>query len=337
MSHPQDRKAHFDPQNLLERRELVTHLKPQEMLECPKCGKKNPANRLSCFYCVAELPVSSSTGSSQLKLNLRKLESWESGFNVMVKTAGEVGDKDIFAELAGMAGLSVELMSNILSSGILLPIARLESEKEAEHIVDAAESAGLLSMNIPDVDLMLAEQPVRLWHIELHDDVAMFITFNQREVVEVPFKDIRLCVCGQLNETRSETSNKFKKGKVEVIDELATATDKRVVDVYTKGEPRGYRISTAGFDFSALGSQKSMLAAENLDLLVNELASRGVSTRVDRKYNEVRNLLNDVWELESTDQTYGLKIAGIGKRKVDRVATSNNELQFLKYARSRIF
>lgn len=331
-----DETAKFDPADILKRLESETRLPSQAMVDCPKCGKKNPANRLSCFYCVAELPVSS-VGTSKIKLNLRKLEPWESGFNVLVKSVAEFSDQTEIARLAGTAGLSVEVMERILQSRILMPIARVESLPDAEYMVETAESAGLISMSVPDTDLSQNEPPVRLWQMELRENAAVFVTFNRREAVEIPYTEMMLCICGQINETRSETSNKFKKGKAEVIDELATATDKFVADIYTSDEPRGFRISTAGFDFSVLGAGKSMLAAKNLEQLVSSLAERSSTLRIDRKYGEVKNLLNEVWERENSDQTYGLRIAGIGKRKVDRVATSNNELQFLKYARSRIF
>lgn len=56
--------------------------KPEEMIVCAKCARTNPPNRTKCFYCGGELEISDAQ-SRILKPNLRKLELWEKGFNVV--------------------------------------------------------------------------------------------------------------------------------------------------------------------------------------------------------------------------------------------------------------
>lgn len=308
---------------------------PQEMVACIKCGKLNPPNRLTCFYCVADLPIDIKP-DSELNLNLRRLESWESGINVLAKSDGTPADPEGMARLARTVGLDAEVLDSIIGTGILLPICRIESEQEAELVADIADATGLLTVIMPDIELRPAENPVRLWHIDLKPESLVLTTFNERKRTEIRYDDLKLIVCGQINETRTESENKLKKGKSEIIEEAATFSDKLVVDLFTSIEPKGFRISTAGFDFSTLAEQKTMISANNLELLIETIAEKSSFVRVDRKYQSVRRLMDNVWERESTDQTYGLRITGIGKRKVDRVATSTNELQFLKYSRSRI-
>lgn len=306
-----------------------------EMVECTKCGKPNPPNRLSCFYCVAVLPVNFD-GNSEIKLNLRKLEAWESGHNVLVRSNSCNIDRKAAEKLGKMAGLDFEVVEKIASCGILLPLVRLGSEHDAETFAKAVEAAGLLSLTVADTDLRLNEPPVRLRHITFEQDKAVFTTFNQQEKIEIMYDEMILCVCGHINETRTESSNKLKKGKTEVIDEAAVSSDKKLIDIHTAAEPRGYRITTAGFDFSALGEHKSMIAGENLDILTEMLADKSRYLRIDGDYHKVRHLLDEVWEPEHSEQTYGFQISGLGKRSVSRVAVSTNELQFLKYSRSRV-
>src|SRR5688572_4940919 len=53
-----------------------------EMISCQKCGRKSPPNRAKCFYCSAPLD-SKQIQTEKIKSNLRKLESWENGFNLI--------------------------------------------------------------------------------------------------------------------------------------------------------------------------------------------------------------------------------------------------------------
>jgi len=83
--------------------------KPEEMIVCVKCERKNPPTRLNCFYCGAELEISEMQ-SQYLKPNLRKLEIWEKEFNLIYQP--KLLDETKIAEIAKMlrlekAGLQV--------------------------------------------------------------------------------------------------------------------------------------------------------------------------------------------------------------------------------------
>ena len=66
--------------------------KPEEMISCAKCERTNPPNRLNCLYCGGELEIPEAQ-SKFLKPNLRKLENWEKGFNVVLSTNALISDK----------------------------------------------------------------------------------------------------------------------------------------------------------------------------------------------------------------------------------------------------
>jgi len=75
--------------------------KPEEMIRCEKCQRTNPPTRLKCFYCASDLIVSEAQNQF-LKPNLRKLEIWEKGFNVILLPNSQIFDE---AKLNGAAKL----------------------------------------------------------------------------------------------------------------------------------------------------------------------------------------------------------------------------------------
>jgi hypothetical protein len=58
--------------------------KPAELVTCGGCGRTNPPNRLHCLYCAHQLEIAPEIAASAA-LNLRKLEPWERGFNLVSK------------------------------------------------------------------------------------------------------------------------------------------------------------------------------------------------------------------------------------------------------------
>src|SRR5215218_7675150 len=50
------------------------------MIDCEKCGRANPPDRADCLYCGTVIEGA----DSKARLEVRGLESWENGFNVIV-------------------------------------------------------------------------------------------------------------------------------------------------------------------------------------------------------------------------------------------------------------
>src|SRR5262245_12121491 len=93
-----------------------------EMVACGKCSRKNPPTRLQCFYCGAELTVSDDRAAA-IALNLRQMETWEKGFNIILKNSAAdlYRDENILAA-ARLLKQDTQELKTILQKGCSLPI-----------------------------------------------------------------------------------------------------------------------------------------------------------------------------------------------------------------------
>src|ERR1700755_1126551 len=56
--------------------------KPEELVACEKCARKNPPTRANCVYCGTALKIPGGQNAPAAP-TLRPLESWEKGFNII--------------------------------------------------------------------------------------------------------------------------------------------------------------------------------------------------------------------------------------------------------------
>src|SRR5215208_4741710 len=77
---------------------------PDEMIECGKCARSSAPNRLKCMYCGAELEISAET-AAKITPNVRKLENWENGFNLIYLPKTENIPAETAAQIAKLVGL----------------------------------------------------------------------------------------------------------------------------------------------------------------------------------------------------------------------------------------
>ncbi len=304
---------------------------PNELVGCT-CGRMNPPNRLSCLYCGRELEITDDAATS-IKTNLRKLESWERGFNVILRerSAEGVSNNEKAAMLLSMEPVDLTL---ILYAGCPLPLARVESEKEAEIIVNGLTPLGLKCSIVRDDDLSVDKPPVRLSTIEDREGSFALKDFNTGNVTEIAKDDLALIVTGILISGKVDSLEKKRRGKEsKLLDETTTAADESVLDIYTLHDPNGFRVRSTGFDFSCLGEDKGLLAAENLRALMRFLKERSPNAKLVDNYSAVRQSLGSVWEVESRKDSKGLQRAGFGKTGFGTVASTNNLNQFTKYSR----
>lgn len=305
--------------------------KQAEMIACRSCARLNPPNRFNCIYCASELDISS-TGASAAKLISRKLELWERGVNVIVvNQRGEIRDVRRAADL-----LEVETayLDAIAQSETPLPVARVESEKEAAVIRTRLEEMGFVCSIVFDEELAPDKPHVRLSALQLGDQTLNVVSFNTKARVEIAWNDVALIVSGILAKVRVDSLEKKRRhGKTKLIDETATSTDEQIFDIYTRDDATGYRVHQAGFDFSCLGENKGLLASENMRRLITELRKRAPEAVFVDTYGQFRHLLNDVWEIETRKDFHGLRRSGFGKVESASVASSSNLDQFNKFSR----
>jgi hypothetical protein len=297
----------------------------EELLPCAKCGRKNSPERIACLYCAAALGVSPTT----TRLKLRKLESWENGQNVIVvRQSGNV------EELARLFSIEATGLESLLASGVVIPIARVASVAEANKIIGSIPNQSFGTLIVSDQELDATHPPKRLGGLELDIESLGLIDFNTRQVKRIALSDIAFVIKGTIIAGKTSTVEKRKRGKPKnVLEESSMITDESVIDIYTKENPTGYRIYNSGFDFSCLGGDKSMLASENMRILLTVLAERLFEAKVVTSYEEAKGIISEIWPVEIRKDHQGLVRSGIGKREFGMTEITNNAEQFTKFSR----
>ncbi|MBC7899654.1 MAG: hypothetical protein H7070_06335 [Saprospiraceae bacterium] len=304
--------------------------KAEEMSQCPKCGKNNPPTRPNCFYCTADLEVHA-TEIRSAKLNLRRLEPWEKGFNI-INLPGSLKTLDTVS-ITRLLSMDADHLKQVTEAEGSIPIARLESRKEAEAAVEILSQYGLESKVIGDDELLTDKLPVRLRGLEFCEEILVLTLFNTNEKRDIRYSEISLIITGAIFESRTETVEKRKKKDREILLETQTSSDGDLIDIYTFDDPAGYRVPVKGFDFSCLGADKGLLAAENIRRLIVDLRSFAPGAKFVSDYVANRALLGIVWEVERRKDSSGLQRTGFGRKDFTNVESSNNLQQFTKYSR----
>lgn len=300
-----------------------------QMISCPKCGKSNPPNRASCLYCAAELEVPEDARSGG-RLNLRKLENWENGFNIVLLSRAANAD---VAAASRYLKYEADVFEQMLAANHPFPLARIESETEAELAVKQLASFGLTATVVRDIELKIGKPNTRLRSVEFLDDGVRFTAFNTNEQRVLHSGEIVLIVVGRIIESRMESVEKGKREKRKVLAETASTADDVMLDVYTADSEQGWRITTKGFDFSTLGKEKSLLAVENIKLLLEKLSAFAPKAKLVDEYPDLLNPLSEVWDVERRTDFEGLKRTGVWKSGFSSVARTSNLDQFTKYSR----
>lgn len=299
-----------------------------EMAVCPGCQKSNPPNRSSCLYCAKPLQ-NFRLDRRSVKLNLRELENWENGYNVVLASSGgSIGA----GEIEKFFGLGAEDAEALTGAKSIVPLARLESESDASVAVDYLAEIGMKAYVVGDVFLKAKKPNIRARSIEFLPEGLSITSFNTGESVLISPSELTLIVSGTVSESRSESIGKpIRKGERKVLSESATVTDDRAIDLYTQSG-RGWRIITKGFDFSGLGTEKGMLSGENMDRLILRLRQTSAGARFIDEYDRLRQSLTSVWPLDVRRDFDGLKRTGIWQSGFSNVVRSSNLDQFSKYS-----
>lgn len=304
---------------------------PSSMIVCKGCERENPPNRLNCIYCGYQLDVRVED-AALIKMNRRKLELWERGFNVIALERST--DNPSVDEIAAILSIDPSDVAAIINVAKPLPIARVESEKEAAIIVNSMIPLGLRCSVISDVDLSAENAPTRLCGMEDLNDSFALKDFNTGTLAKIAKTDLALIVPGKLTSGKVDSLESKRRGKdTKILAETTTADDEAILDIYTRSDSKGFRIRLAGFDFSCLGEKKGLLAADNIKVLEDLLKERSPNAKVVSDYSAIKNVLGIVWEVESRKDSRGLQRVGFGKTEFGAVATTNNLNQFTKYSR----
>jgi len=307
----------------------------EEMLNCEKCGRANAPTRTNCLYCGSALPVVESAKVLQ-KPKLKKLEDWELGFNVILLPAQQ-NDFD-FSEVANYLGFSTDDLKSIVSTREPIPVARTENASEAELMKNNLSKIGCETTLVSDWDLAVNDEPKRLRGVIFSEENFVGRTLTNELALNVAWEDIRLIVVGRTFEKRIETEEKISRKEVkELADSRELSTDKLQLDLYCRGEKIGWRISADKFDFSCLGVEKGLTVAENITKFIKALREHATQAVFDDSFNRVHSALNTVWQIESKNESLGLRRKNFGQAVTQHANVSSNENQFLRYSRLKAF
>ncbi len=300
-----------------------------QLVSCGKCKKANPPDRASCLYCGGALDRSKGSYGA-VKLNLRKLENWENGFNLIA--VSRLSDADT-ASAARYLRCDEGSFEKMVAARFPFPIARLEAESEATLAVERLRELGINVRVVSDIELKIGKPCVRLRSVEFLEDGAVLTSFNTNDRTHLASAKIALIVVGRIVESKAESVERGKKERRKVLVESETSTDDVLVDIYSADSEQGWRITTKGFDFSTLGNEKSLLAAENVRMLLDRLVGIAAEPTVVDEYPDMIGLLDEVWEIERRTDFGGLKRTGVWRAGFAKVARTSNLEQFGRYSR----
>ncbi|HEX6127303.1 MAG TPA: zinc ribbon domain-containing protein [Pyrinomonadaceae bacterium] len=301
---------------------------PDELTECPKCGKPNAPNRAACLYCGTEL-----INTRSKRIELDEVESWENGFNVIATVSNEIQVERTVRELTATLRLEHQILERLLGSGKALPIARVSTGDTAAAISELLVTHGIETQTVRDADLLLDAPPRRLRSIEFGDDNLLLHPFSGGESIKLHRNDVAVIVWCVLLTEQLESTEQKKRRSVTTVSETQTSSDHLVLDVYSRADPTGWRVPISGFDFSSLGEHKSLLAQENIKCLGERISSSAPAARLVDDYRSVRPILEVCWPSEHRKDTQSSSLVTLGRNKKTRVFTTDNTTQVTKYSR----
>jgi hypothetical protein len=291
---------------------------PASLTNCGKCGRANPPNRSACMYCGSAMGGNAAISALDDEL----LESWQKGYNVVLS-----------AETDSVAGEHADAIRAALQNGSSVPIGRFSSETKAAAVADELVRSGAVGQIVSDEELAADRPPVRARSVRFENEALYVTDFNTGETRRFASSDLKLIVAGVLFDDRTETFQKKTRAREAKAEKTQSVFDRPVVDIYFKGDSSGYRIMTAGFDFSSLGSRMSLIAGENLETLVEHLAEHCSGCRLDNNYKGLRHHLDEIWPLEEHTDHLGKMHRTIDRKGKTTVASRSNLRQFTKYSR----
>ncbi len=312
--------------------ESVPQFSPEQLVDCPKCGRSNAPNRAGCMYCGQTLPSTADNAASD-EFSFRRLEQWEPGVNLIVRPGSKIRVEKDIESAAKLLSFSAADVAKLFELNRHMPVARLENKELAETAATILSRFGIETILTEDDALDIEHPPVRLRKCDLDDESISFVDFNSGETYKTKLFDIGLLVTGRIVEGRHDETTKRSRGKSKVLTESETAAEYELVDLYLQNDARGFRISTNGFDFSCLGDDMGILAGDNLHKLAEEIHRRAPDSALIADYDSIRGYLDLAWPPEVRKGAHGLQIAGFGKREFGSSVIVSNLSQFNRFSR----
>jgi hypothetical protein len=269
---------------------------------------------------------------------LRQPEKHQLGYNnILLPVSGEVANLD---DAAALLKLSPENMQQLMSQSVPMPVARTASREEAELVRLRLADLGLKCVSVSDEELGLSSSENMMKRVRAMrlDEQHLVIYHSGTAETTVAWSDVILILPARIIETRLEIKERMtRKQENEIVDTNEFFRDEVVIDFYTATDWFTWRVSAGGFDFSCLGSEKALVANENIGRLQRLIIAKAVNACVDDSYRHVRNLLELAWSTQPETESSGWRRERPGKLSVGVTTTKSNETQFTRYSRLRFY
>jgi hypothetical protein len=270
---------------------------------------------------------------------LRQPEKHQLGYNNILVPVEEVST-EIVDDAAALLKLSPKNVQQLMSEGLPLPVARTASREEAELVTLRLGDMGFTCLTVSDEELGLSfsDNVVKRVRGMSFDDERLAIYHSGAEETGLAWADVILILPGRLIETTLEIKERMtRKKENEILNTSEFFRDEVVIDFYTVGDRFTWRVGASGFDFSCLGSEKALVANENIGKLQRVIVAKAVNAQFDDSYARVRNLVELVWGTQQETQSSGWRRERPGKLSVGVATTKSNETQFTRYSRLRYY
>lgn len=308
------------------------------MIRCDECLRANPPTRVDCLYCAATLPLTESSARLR-KPSLRQPEKHEQGYNTIILPNDQMGiEPEVLDDAANWLKLSREDLERILSKQEPLPLARTASEEESKLIHERLTGIGLPVLTLSDDRLGRVDSCVtRIRAMRFKGEQVEAVT-SAGAVAKFNWADVVAIVPGRLVMRKVEVKeSKSRKEEREIIDTSQFFVDEAVVDYYLAGSSQTWRICAHSFDFSCLGTEKTLLANENIATLQKLISGRAPDALCDLAFHSLRQTLDPVWGLEQETQSKGWRRERPGKYSLGATTVNSNESQFTRYSRLKFY
>ena len=254
--------------------------------------------------------------------------------NILLPSDAEL-PAEVVADAADLLKLSAENLQRIIAQKIPLPVACTASREEAELVFNRLGDVGVHTLPLSDDDLGASEMSIkRVKSMSIEDQLVTLQQAGTRDQTEVRWQDVVLIVTGRLFVRRVEIQErKTRRAENEIVQSSEFSSDEAVIDLYTAADSQTWRINANGFDFSCLGSNKSLIANENISRLQQLIAAKAPRARVDDSYKQLRHTLDLVWGPQQETQSSGWRRERPGKLSVGLATINSNETQFTRYSR----
>jgi hypothetical protein len=268
---------------------------------------------------------------------LRQPEKHQLGYNNILFPVEAVAT-EIVTEASALLKLSPENVEQLLSQDVPMPVVRTASREESELVTLRLRDLGLSCLTISDEELGLASTDNVLKRVRAmsFDEESLQLFHSGTEETTLSWSDVILILPARLIETRLEIKERMtRKPEKEILDTSEFFRDETVIDFYTATNAFTWRVHATGFDFSCLGSEKALVATENIGRLQRLIVAKAVNAQFDDSYQRVRNLLELSWSTQPEMQSSGWRRERPGKTTVGLATTKSNESQFTRYSRLR--